>query len=857
MMKKRTLLTFVFLLTALLSVDAAQRSYQQAKAIAERYAKTAGISVDNTGMRRMATKVRRSVTAQGGVTAEADRYFVFENSDRRGFVIVSGDDLMPEIVGYSKTGSFDDDNLPDGMAYFLKAYAELAGKVAAGDAHALRAVREAEALRASSYRQPTVSPLLGDIKWDQGEPYNRLAPTLGNNGRCATGCVATAMAQVMMYHRWPDALKSAIPGYTTHSYGFTIGGESAGQKIDWANMLPQYAEGQYNDTQANAVAKLMSLCGKAVGMDYGPSSGANVFADDMVTFFGYDKELTQYLNRAAFDLEQWRTLIDNELQSRRPVLYAGQSSDGGHQFVCDGSDGNGLYHINWGWSGYQDGYFDITVLNPQKGGAGSGSATDGYNRTNDMIIGLQKDNGVVDKPLAEVPAVGYDQWGDGYYVNVTTQRQNSSKPFTVTARMVFSNVSGRDLTGVSAAYGVEDANGVLRPVSTVAKGNIKNSYGIAYETKFNYVFPVGRTTVYAIYSLNNGITWKKCMHVYSPITVDATETSLSLVKTTLSAKLTGNAPVANRESTYSVTLTNSGDTEYNNLIHVFANSTNTMPDEEATCLWVTVPAHGSVTRTFTLTSQGSEVYLWLKTDKSQGDALLVSGQRFELAKQGVPSLVLESVAANNNPYANEEERAFYYGNRVQVPRVDDDRLVLQYRVRNDGEDYYGRVYFNVSTGSADGGNQTSSVDVLFKGNGAVQPFSASVDRSDYSNHLIVTTFWLDESDGYSLAFAQEPHWYLLMDIENSGYRLDMGTNWYYLAGKPTGIASPESSPSDALTVEGGHGQITLSAQKAQTVSVFSVSGQQVAARRVAAGETVTVALPSGIYVVNGKKVVVR
>ena len=96
-----------------------------------------------------------------------------------------------------------------------------------------------------------------------------------------------------------------------------------------------------------------------------------------------------------------------------------------------------------------------------------------------------------------------------------------------------------------------------------------------------------------------------------------------------------------------------------------------------------------------------------------------------------------------------------------------------------------------------------------------------------------------------------------MDIENSGYRLDMGTNWYYLAGKPTGIASPESSPSDALTVEGGHGQITLSAQKAQTVSVFSVSGQQVAARRVAAGETVTVALPSGIYVVNGKKVVVR
>lgn len=855
-MKKRTLLTFILLVTALLSVDAAQRSYQQAKAIAERYVQKAGIRVDGSGMRRTPVKVRKAVKT-GEATAESNRFFVFESGSRQGYVIVSGDDLMPEIVGYSKSGNFDEDNLPDGMAYFLKAYGELADKVAAGDVQALRTVREAEALRASSRKRPVVRPLLGDISWDQGEPYNRLAPSLNADTKCATGCVATAMAQIMMFHRWPDVLKADIPAYTTHSYGFTIGGESAGQKIDWSNMLALYVDGQYNDTQAAAVAKLMSLCGKAVEMDYGPSSGANVFAEDMVKFFGYDKELTQYLNRAAFDLEQWQTLLDNELQASRPVLYAGQSSDGGHQFVCDGSDGTGLYHINWGWSGYQDGYFDITVLNPQKGGAGSGSATDGYNRSNDMIIGLQKDNGTVDKPLAEIPAIGYDQWGEGYYVNVSTQRQNSSQPFTVSARMVFSNVSGRDLTNVKVAYGIENGNGVLRPVSTQANCDIRSGYGIIYTANFNYTFPVGRTTVYAVYSLNNGITWKKCMHVYSPITVDATETSLTMVKTSLTAKLTGNNLYTGRENTFSVSVTNNGDTEYNNLIHVFANSTNTRPDEEATSLWVTVPAHGSVTRTFTLTSQGSDVYLWLKTDKSQGDALLVSGQRFELGKQGVPNLVLESVTANNNPYANEEERAFYYGNRVQVPRVDDDKLVVQYRVRNDGEDYFGRVYFNVSTGSADDGSNTSSVDVLFKGNGAVQPFSASIDRSDVVNPLIVTTFWLDNSDGYSLAFAQEPHWYLLMDIANCGYECDMNTNWYYVAGKPTGISAPDAGTSHGLVVVGGRGQITISAQKAQTVSVFSVSGQQVAARRVAAGETVTVDLSSGIYVVNGKKVVVR
>ena len=205
------------------------------------------------------------------------------------------------------------------------------------------------------YQQPTVAPLLGDIKWNQDWPFNAYVPMFDGTNHSATGCVATAMAQVMMYHRWPDVLKADIPAYTTSTYNLNVEGIAAGEKINWDNMLPQYLEGQYYDENV---------------------------AYTMTHFFGYDPHTTMAVGRAGVTLEQWVDAIDNDLQAQRPILYCGYSSDGGHQFVLDGADGRGLYHVNWGWGGYQDGYFDISILNPAKGGTGSGMAADGYNTFN-------------------------------------------------------------------------------------------------------------------------------------------------------------------------------------------------------------------------------------------------------------------------------------------------------------------------------------------------------------------------------------------------------------------------------------------------------------------------------------------
>lgn len=397
-MRKHLLLLFAMCFVQLMAF-AGPRSYQQALKIAQQQAERLGISMDAMSPQP------RMVQKTNGIDPA---YYVIENGTNKGYTIVSADDRLPEIVGYAKQGNYTEDTLPEAYVEFITAYQKFVEEVKAGNPHALRTAAEAKALRESaSYTQPTVAPLLGNIQWNQGDPYNRMCPEYTSGQRAVTGCVATAMAQVMGYWKYPKQLQADIPGYTTGSYKINVAGISKDTDgtYDWDNILPQYKSGSFNDVQANAIAKLMHHCGVAVQMDYGPSSGAFVNPERLSKYFGYDQDFMALVFRESFSMKEWNTLIDNELIAKRPVLYSGQSSSSGHQFVCDGSDGKGLYHINWGWGGYQDGYFDITILNPAKGGIGSGNAPDGYNQGSDMIIGIMPDNGKEDIPLVSYKPV--------------------------------------------------------------------------------------------------------------------------------------------------------------------------------------------------------------------------------------------------------------------------------------------------------------------------------------------------------------------------------------------------------------------------------------------------------------------
>ena len=860
---KRTFSFVTLLIIAIGIAQATPRSVQQAKKIAQQHALKMGIALQPDDLAQKAVKARK-IAAAPGAQPTADSYYVFENGDDRGFTIVSGDDRLPDIVGYSLTGSYDMGRQPDGFVYYMRTFEELAQRLAQGDDHALSTVREAEALRASSYQQPIVTPLLGDIKWNQGWPFNAFVPMFDGTNLSATGCVATAMAQVMMYHRWPDVLKADIPAYTTETYNLNVEGIAAGEKINWDNMLPQYLEGQYYDENVEAVSKLMLMCGAAVSMDYGPSSGAWVSAYTMTHFFGYDPHTTMTVSRAGVTLEQWVDAIDNDLQAQRPILYCGFSSDVGHQFVLDGADGRGLYHVNWGWGGYQDGYFDISILNPEKGGTGSGMAADGYNRVNSMIIGLQKDNGIIDTDLPDFPILSVDKWSDNAHFNISTTRANAQQPFTCDVRMTFGNISSDDVLGVSMAFGVKDAQGQLVPISPIKTSDISapegtSRYGAPYEHVFDYVFPVGRTVIYGIYKPQGSHQWKLCQQSVAPIVVDATATTLTIQPTPLTATLEAQALFSDIECTFNLTLTNNSDYEYCNLLYVFVNDNKTKPEDPFTSVWVTVPANGTVTRSFSMPLSGGQHYLWVQTPAKQGNADIISAQSVTVKEQGTPDFLLTSVTSNATEGEMERENAYYASYKVELPRVNDDVLKLKYSILNRGDDYTTMFRVLASNATFDDNHKDLAFDqwVTFPKN-VTTDVEVQVPFSEFGSNTITTEAMFANSS-LILNLPESTNFYLVVDDElGRGFGTTANENWFYLTGVSAGIQTFETQTiGHGLTLQSRNRALLLTATMPQQVRINTLAGQCVANVALSAHQTQTVQLPAGIYIVGGKKVVVR
>lgn len=588
-MKRLYLLSLLIMLFVSTSALASPRTFSQAKAIAERKAALLGIKIDKKA-------AAKAPSMNGGTTTAVSPYYVFPFGENKGFAIVSGDDDMPEIVGYADHGTYDANNMPAAMAAFLNNYRATIEAMKQGNASAIKNIAEAKALRANNTRATTaVSPLLGDIKWNQSEPYNNMCPKYDGTNLSATGCVATAMAQVMMYWKYPKELKADINEYKTYTHKLPVADELKGQKYDWDNMLPTYTNNNYTQIQADAVAKLMLHCGKAVEMDYGEESGAIVTPGRLAKYFGYDSDLMLDLMRSCFTLAEWTAIIDKELQAKRPILYSGQTTAGGHQFVCDGSDGNGLYHINWGWGGYQDGYFDITILNPGQGGIGAGNVTDGYNRGCNMIIGIQPDNGKVDEPLADVPSLiieyyNSDEFTSGIELTKAT-RNNTTEDFTIKINDCWDNIYSTNIECL-CGYGISDGKGGFKLISETENILMNGTRFGTILTINNRFSPNGTYTIYAIYSTDNGKTWKKCAYYYmQPYVVKSTATTLSLVKTQLTAEITSKeTQYSGVEGTFELSITNNGDDEFIGLINAYTSSTATCPDDAIAQPYMTIPA---------------------------------------------------------------------------------------------------------------------------------------------------------------------------------------------------------------------------------------------------------------------------
>ena len=650
---KRTALLAVGLTLFQVLAWAGPRSFQQAQAIAERQAALQGIIMDQ----QQVSKARKQYLLNGSSSSEtATSYYVFDNGSDKGFTIVSGDDELPEIVGYSAHGNSENLMKTEGCAAFLKAYQKFVAAFTQGDAKARKILAEQRALKADGrYQQPKIEPLLGDIAWNQETPYNKMCPKYEGSKLSATGCVATAMAQVMMYYKHPTELQATIPAYTTATNKLKVNAISEGEKYDWDNMLPTYTEGEYNTTQANAVAKLMFHCGAAVQMDYGDSSGALLRPEDMSTYFGYDADLLQEVYRSVYTLAEWKKILDRELEAKRPIIYGGvASNENGHLFVCDGSDGEGLYHINWGWSGDSDGYFDITLLDPDVRGTGAGTSADGYNRDCSVIIGIAPDNRSKDEPLVKEHSLYADAYEDHRKCTITNgERKNASEQFSLTVTPVFSNPTHNKFEGL-VALGIRNEDGSYTPITQSTEVAMEarkpdGEYAINYPNfNLNYAFPVGTTVLYEIYSTDNGNNWDVCAYVENvvPFELEATSTSLTLNGNKLSAELKSNEAIQLEiDNSFDITIRNDSQREYLGLINVYTSETSTKPtfneDSRRAEEYMCVTAGESTTRTIILYQPANEMYVWV-TDRD--GEILLDGVKFKVGE----STGISQITAQNN-----------------------------------------------------------------------------------------------------------------------------------------------------------------------------------------------------------------
>lgn len=398
-MKQRiTLLFFTFLFLLTHTSYAKQISADEAKSLA---LKTIGKKTKTTGTQqlKLVYTAQATLNEKSRSQRSVNLYYVFNIGDNNGFIITSSDDINVPVIGYSDQGRYDIEHLPENYREWMKSVENgMIKKISEGGEPSDYVKRKWSEYNSSTKSQTTaqsVLPLLS-TKWNQTRPYYNMTP-IYNSERTYTGCVATAMAQIMKFHEHPKTIEGSvvIPAYTSSTLGIEIDSITlTSNPFDWSNMTDTY--NYYSGTtptevQENAVAKLMYYCGVSVNMNYnvigtsGSSAGMLSATRALMNYFDYDKDI-DFKNRKGthtYTDQEWIDMIKAEINEGRALIYSGNSSEGGHAFICDGYNADDKFHFNWGWGGSQDGYYDINApldyteahaaiinIKPNEGGTG-------------------------------------------------------------------------------------------------------------------------------------------------------------------------------------------------------------------------------------------------------------------------------------------------------------------------------------------------------------------------------------------------------------------------------------------------------------------------------------------------------
>jgi hypothetical protein len=500
-------------------------------------------------------------------------YYVYNKGNENGYVIISGDDRAKTILGYADNGDFDFSNLPESAKEWLRFYESEITSLPDVESSTSKTVRSAVTNKPNNF--PTyIHPLLGDIKWNQAAPYNNLCPIIDSlkRERAATGCVATAMAQVMRYYKWP-VQGIGSHSYKTSSYNFPLSLDFYKTTFDWNNMSETY-DSNSSSTQNDAVATLMYNCGVAINTDYVQSSSA--FSIDVAialsTYFGYDKNIQIY-SRDYCSRTKWVEMLKTELAAARPILYGGvNSKKTGHMFICDGYDENGLFHFNWGWGGYANGYFEISALDPTN--LKTSNNTGGFNNSQTVITGIQKPSSLsAPTYMILIPH------------QLTTSNDSIARTdsFSIVAQGI-GNYGANKFTG-KVGVALYNSNGFIDLLKCEPQSSLVPWSGwgkLPFVVKISNELSSGDYQIYPVYKSSTDSSWQKIkVKTGTPEYLNVFVSSSNIrIKSpqNISPKLNLDSLTAigslyqNKTARFNVSITNSG-AEYNSSLTVYLQST--------------------------------------------------------------------------------------------------------------------------------------------------------------------------------------------------------------------------------------------------------------------------------------------
>lgn len=745
-------------------------------------------------------------------------YYIFNAGDSRGFAIVSGDDRTVPVLGYVDNGDYDVTNAPDNFKAWLDSYAEAISYLQTNNVKIVKAPAKADT-------KTTIDPML-TTTWDQTEPYNNACPDFFTYGKSVTGCVATAMAQLLYYHyqhspgKMVTATQEEIPAYKCATNWkdngqISVDAVPKGSPIDWANMTPTYGSSS-TEAQKTAVANLMFYCGASVNMNYANAANGGSSAQDtkvpgaLIKYFGFDSSAV-CVSPSQYSIADWIDAVYNELKAGRPVLYGGQSDEGsGHEFIVDGYEGDNYFHVNWGWSGTYNGKFLLNVLAPESGGTGAGNIGTGYNNDQTAVFNAAPNHGG------------------------SAVQQLLTKDFSISGTTIayYPYYIGNAEATFYCGFGIRQKDGSIKTISDISGLRLgTSSYSLSKVSVdvSTCGLSAGNYEIVPVYKVEDSNTcqsmWSPSKYIQATVDASGTVTLQEMPQYSLSAaNLTaGQIRKANFPMSVSVDITNESDALYTGQVYLFASTNETSKGNAVATGKVALDANatGNVAMSFTPSAAGT-YHLWLCTDQG-GNTVLTKLDDITVSASAATSNTLQITAltVNNSDVAFQHEDGKYIVTNVS------------------GTELKGKCTLKANK---DITNQSILV-TLYKNNGQ-DGNGEYVKLKTYFDGSIYTKFPAGFSASIDFNFS---------DLTSGRYKLEIACGtWNSRTNQIEEVIWSDDTYCFELTTPTGiH---TINKDSAKSFAIYNLQGMKVGEASPATADAVLRLLPKGAYIVNGKKV---